>query len=184
MKGNQGKKTDGDSFPQYVDLADQVLFNQCEVDIYRASGPGGQKRNKTGSAVRLRHLPTGQIVKAVESRSQHENKAKALRRLRRAIAFHVRRDINTNEYRTSEILKSCISKDSKLAVGKKDYRYNTVVWEILDVLFACEMQVSTAAKLIGVSTSNIVGLFGNDTALWRRVNEMRSAAGLKPLKQN
>ena len=61
------------------------MLAQCEVDTYRASGPGGQKRNKTSSAVRLRHPPTGLLVIAEESRSQHANKAKALKRLRRAL---------------------------------------------------------------------------------------------------
>ena len=65
-------------------LDDDQLLAQCEVDTYRASGPGGQKRNKTSSAVRLRHSPSGLIVIAEESRSQHENKAKALKRLQRA----------------------------------------------------------------------------------------------------
>ncbi len=57
-------------------LTDEQLLAQCEVDTYRASGPGGQKRNKTSSAVRLRHLPSGLLVIAEESRSQHENKAR------------------------------------------------------------------------------------------------------------
>ena len=63
-------------------LTDAELIAQCDVDTYRASGPGGQKRNKTSSAVRLRHEPTGLIAIAEESRSQHENKAKAVKRLR------------------------------------------------------------------------------------------------------
>ena len=77
-------------------LTDEQLLAQCEVDTYRASGPGGQKRNKTSSAVRLRHLPTGLIVIAEESRSQHENKAKALRRLWHALFLHLRDDLPRN----------------------------------------------------------------------------------------
>ena len=71
-------------------LAEDRLLAQCEVDTYRASGPGGQKRNKTSSAVRLRHPPTGLIVIAEESRSQHENKAKALKRLWHALFLDLR----------------------------------------------------------------------------------------------
>src|SRR5689334_12976300 len=71
-------------------LTDSQLLSQCEIDTYRASGPGGQKRNKTSSAVRLRHPASGLIVIAEESRSQHENKAKALRRLRRALYLDLR----------------------------------------------------------------------------------------------
>ena len=62
----------------WVSLTDSQLLDQCEVDTYRASGPGGQKRNKTSSAVRLRHPPSGLMVIAEESRSQHENRARAL----------------------------------------------------------------------------------------------------------
>src|SRR5262249_6139502 len=51
------------------DLLDEdALLDQCEVDTLRASGPGGQKRNKTESAVRMRHKPSGIIVVANESR--------------------------------------------------------------------------------------------------------------------
>src|SRR6266446_2092799 len=74
----------------WTSLSEPQLLAQCAVDTYRASGPGGQKRNKTSSAVRLRHQPTGLIVIAEESRSQHENKAKALQRLRRALFLELR----------------------------------------------------------------------------------------------
>src|SRR3954470_13919342 len=74
----------------WTNLTEAQLLAQCAVDTYRASGPGGQKRNKTSSAVRLRHLPSGLIVIAEESRSQHENKAKALKRLRQALFLKLR----------------------------------------------------------------------------------------------
>jgi len=63
--------------PVWVDLV---------ITFYRASGPGGQHRIKTESAVRIKHLPTGIIVTATESRSQHENREKALERLRERLA--------------------------------------------------------------------------------------------------
>src|SRR5947209_3733662 len=74
----------------WTELTDEQLRAQCETDLYRASGPGGQKRNKTSSAVRLRHRPSGLIVIAEESRSQHENRARALRRLRQALFLEIR----------------------------------------------------------------------------------------------
>src|SRR3954471_19308685 len=78
---------------EWASLTDAQLLGQCAVDTYRASGPGGQKRNKTSSAVRLRHLPSGLLVIAEESRSQHENKARALRRLREALYLELREAI-------------------------------------------------------------------------------------------
>src|SRR5256714_7777593 len=74
----------------WTHLTDAQLLHQCAVDTYRASGPGGQKRNKTSSAVRLRHPASGLIVIAEESRSQHENRARALRRLRQALYPRIR----------------------------------------------------------------------------------------------
>lgn len=62
--------------------SDEELLRECEVETFRASGPGGQHVNKTESAVRLRHLPTGLVATARESRSQHQNKAACLRKLR------------------------------------------------------------------------------------------------------
>src|SRR5438128_10995385 len=78
-------------------LTDSQLLAQCEVDTYRASGPGGQKRNKTSSAVRLRHPPSGLLVIAEESRSQHENRARALRRLRKALFLKIRDELPARE---------------------------------------------------------------------------------------
>ncbi|MDA0256651.1 MAG: peptide chain release factor-like protein, partial [Chloroflexi bacterium] len=75
---------------ELLPLSDEELLAQCAVDRYRASGPGGQKRNVTDSAVRLRHQPSGLVAQANESRSQHENRARALHRLRRTIALHAR----------------------------------------------------------------------------------------------
>src|SRR3982751_4500106 len=77
----------------WTDLTDPQLLAQCEVDTYRASGPGGKRRNKTSSAARLRHAPSGLLVIAEESRSQHENKAKALKRLRRALYLELREEV-------------------------------------------------------------------------------------------
>ena len=57
------------------------MEQEVEVETYRASGPGGQHRNVTDSAVRLRHRPSGVLVSAAESRSQHRNRETAFARL-------------------------------------------------------------------------------------------------------
>src|SRR5262245_23764653 len=75
-------------------LPDSKLLAECEVHTYRASGPGGQNRNKVESAVRICHVPTGVAAIAEDSRSQLENRPLALRRLREAIAVRVRSPVD------------------------------------------------------------------------------------------
>ena len=65
-----------------IPQSDAALLAECEVDTFRAGGPGGQHQNKTDSAVRLRHGPTGLTVTCRAQRSQYLNKMDALRRLR------------------------------------------------------------------------------------------------------
>ncbi len=65
--------------------SDEDLLSECEVDTFRSSGPGGQHVNKTESAVRLRHLPSGIAVMSQQERSQHRNKAICLQKLRKKI---------------------------------------------------------------------------------------------------
>ena len=65
--------------------SDDELLAECRVETFRSGGPGGQHQNTTDSGVRLTHLPTGVRVSARRERSQHRNKADALRRLRQRL---------------------------------------------------------------------------------------------------
>ena len=66
--------------------SDEDLLRECEVETFRSSGPGGQHVNKTESAVRLTHVPSGVVVTSRQERSQHRNKVLCLQRLRKKIA--------------------------------------------------------------------------------------------------
>ena len=59
----------------------EIKDAEIKLEFFRATGPGGQHRNTTDSAVRIRHLPTGIVAQATESRSQWENRAVAMKRL-------------------------------------------------------------------------------------------------------
>jgi len=63
----------------------EIRDSDIKIEFYRASGPGGQHRNVTDSAVRIRHLPTGVVAQASESRSQAQNREVAMERLRIAL---------------------------------------------------------------------------------------------------
>jgi hypothetical protein len=171
----------------WTTLTDTQLLAQCEVDTYRASGPGGQKRNKTSSAVRMRHAPTGLIVIAEESRSQHENRARALRRLREALYLKLR-DVLSADDLTPQALAArpdyAAARDGegRLHLGRKDPRFWPVAGLVLDVLEAHKARVSETAAALGISTGNLIDFLQTSPKLWEQANHLRARFGLKPLR--
>jgi hypothetical protein len=184
--GQQRHPAMANSRATWANLTDAQLLAQCHVDTYRASGPGGQKRNKTSSAVRLRHPASGLIVIAEESRSQHENRERALRRLRQALYLQVRDPLEAAEL-TPEMLaqreevRGARGADGRFHLGHKDPRFWPVVGVVLDVLQAVEARVSQAAELLGTSTANLVELLHQDPKVWQQANLLRTRFGHKPL---
>src|SRR5437763_10676034 len=78
----------------FYELSDEALSAQCRWEAFRARGPGGQHRDKTNTAVRVTHLPTGIRATGGEWRSQRENRIHALKRLRLKLALEIRRPID------------------------------------------------------------------------------------------
>jgi hypothetical protein len=170
-------------------LDDDALLEQCDVHVYRSSGPGGQHRNKASSAVRLRHRPTGVSAHGDDSRSQHQNKRMALRRLRMNIACQVRRPLDAWGDCIPAAVASCVFRPRgrgdearpKLAVGARDQRFWQVAAFILDLLEARRARLSDAAAHLGVSTGNLASFLQSDRHLLTAAQAIRKAHGQKPL---
>lgn len=167
-----------------ITASDDELARACELDRYRASGPGGQHRNKTESAVRARHVATGVQAHADDSRSQHENRGRALRRLRMNLALEVRAPVALDGYVVPAPLAAMVAAGAA-AQGERT-RQTPAFWlaaaHLLDLFVACEAEVAVTAGHLGLGTAALARLLTCDEALLRVANQARARRGLRPLR--
>lgn len=149
----------------------------CRWENFRGAGPGGQKKNKTSSAVRVTHVPTGMSATASESRSQAENKAAALRRLRHSMTLELRENVYLDRFELPADWDV-----RKLRTSPKSDQYLAVMGYVLDVLSACRWVVSHAAERLGTTTAQLVRFLQNDEKLLDHVNRKRAEVALGPLR--
>ncbi len=156
---------------QLLTLEDDALLRLCQCEACRGTGPGGQKRNKTSTAVRISHAASGIAVSDDTTRSQHLNQHYALRKLRLELA------VLALEHPVS------IPSDFVLEPMPKEGTPQRAQWVavVYDVMHECNFSLAPAAERFGCSASRLAKLLFRDTFLWQRIAQQRQKLGLSAL---
>lgn len=154
------------------------LLEDCDVTRTRRSGPGGQHRNKRDTAVVITHRPSGHTGEAGERRSQPQNHAIALMRLRTTLAANVRIG---EPYAPTELWrKRC--KNGRIVVSTNHDDFPGVLSEALDALARVDYDFAAAGEHLGCSTAQLVKLLRDVPEVLQHANRIRHDTGQPKLR--
>ncbi len=137
--------------PEAEDVDVELDPNDLKIDVYRSSGPGGQSVNTTDSAVRITHIPTGEVVTCQDEKSQHKNKDKALRVLRSRL---YEREMEQRAAERSEARRSMVGTGDRSA---KIRTYNWPQGRVTDHRLDGDSKNHPLEKVIEGNLDEIIG---------------------------
>ncbi len=154
----------------WLRLDDETLLKQCEENRYRSGGPGGQRRNKVETAVKLHHEASGASVHSDDSRYLQRNRLTAVRRLRERIALDVRAPFDLESPNLPEEFVKQRGPRGSLGVNEKNPVYPLVVATALDALLATGGSYARTADALGITTSQLVKFLKADRHIQRAIS--------------
>lgn len=167
-------------------LSIDELLAACETHRFRGSGPGGQHRNKVETAVRLTHRPTGVTGQATERRSQAQNHAVAVFRLRVNLALAVRCEsadaTSLTPPPTPSVCWTSRTRHGRLAINPAHEDFPALLAEALDRLTLHRFDLPTTAASLGVTGSQLLKLLRHEPRALGQLNTERETLGLPRLR--
>jgi hypothetical protein len=153
--------------------SDAELLAACAQTTTRRRGPGGQHRNKTESAVVLKHSASGVIAQAAERRSQPENRRVALKRLRINLALAVRLP-RTETDPPSELWRSRCH-HGKIVLNPAHADYAPLLAEVLDIVSVRQGKLAKVAEDLGCTTSQLIKFLQDEPRAWKLARGLSAA---------
>ena len=139
--------------PEAEEVDVTIAENEIKIDTYRASGAGGQHVNKTESAIRITHIPTGVVVTCQDESSQHKNKDKAMKVLRSRLLELETEKINSERSAARKSMVSTGDRSAKIRTynfpqGRvTDHRINLTLYKLEEILNGNISEIIEALKL-------------------------------------
>jgi hypothetical protein len=165
-------------------LSDEILMRSCAWGRSRASGPGGQHRNKVETLVWITHTPSGIEAHAGERRSAQENKSVATFRLRLALATNLRVSLppgnSWGDARSPLWRSRCPA--NKISCNPAHRDFPSLLAEALDTIAACDFDEGKAAARLACTVSQLVRFVKDHPPAFAAWNHQRAQRGQHALR--